>query len=129
MDNDEQTRGTATSRVLIGVLIIAAGLIMLADRSGVSGIHLSGRYWPFLLIGLGLVRLIDPGAHRSGRPRSRRTGAWVVFLGLWFLVNELHLYDFDYHTSWPLLVVGAGIQMVWRAVENPGCRGCRVRES
>ena len=129
MDNTEQTGSPSHGRVLVGMLIIAAGLVMLADRMGVPGIHLSGRFWPLFLIALGVVRLVDPPPQRNGRPRSRRTGAWFIYLGLWFLVNEFHIYGFDYQTSWPLLVVGAGVGMVWRAFENP-CGGCRrVRES
>jgi len=129
MDNTEQTGSRSHGRVLVGMLIIAAGLMMLADQIGVSDVHLSGRFWPLFLIALGVVRLVEPRVHRDGRPRSRRTGAWFVFLGLWFLLNEFHLYGFDYQTSWPLLMVGAGVGMVWRAFEHPGGGCSRVRES
>ena len=128
MNDNEQPGGSNGGRVLVGVLIIAAGLVLLADQIGLSGIHLSGRVWPVFLIGFGLVRLIAP-ADRGGRPRSRRGGAWFIYLGLWFFVNELHLLGFDYHNSWPLLIVGAGIGMVWRALEAPAGGRTRVRES
>jgi hypothetical protein len=36
----------------------------------------------------------------------------------------------DYNTSWPLLIVGAGIGIIWRAFEDPRNRQCRqTRES
>lgn len=126
---DDSDRVPARRPVLIGLLIIAAGLVLLADRTGVTGIHLSGGFWPLVLTAFGLARLIAPPTERGGRPKSRRTGVWFVFLGCWFFVNEFHFYGFDYGTSWPLLTVGAGVVMVWRALENPG-GGChRVRES
>lgn len=129
MDNTEQTGSRSHGRVVVGLLIIAAGLVMLADQIGLSEVRVSGRFWPLFLIALGVVRLVDPPVHRNGRAGSRRTGAWFIYLGLWFLLNEFHVYEFDYQTSWPLLIVGAGIIMVWRAFENPG-PGCgRVRES
>jgi hypothetical protein len=128
MDDSEQQGGRSSGRVLVGLLIVAVGLIMLADRIGLSGIHLSGRFWPFFLIALGLVRLLDPKVDRQGRTRSGRGGAWFIYLGLWFFVNEFHLFGLDYHDSWPLLVVGAGLGIVWCAFEYPGDRR-RIRES
>jgi hypothetical protein len=128
MTKDDGEHTPNTGRILIGVLIIVAGLMMLADQSGIAGGHLSGRIWPLFLIGFGVVRLAAPPRHRRRR-RSRIAGAWFVFLGVWFLVNEFHLYGLDYHTSWPLLIVGAGIAMVWRALEHPACGAQQIRES
>lgn len=103
--------------------------MLLADRIGIAGIHLSGRYWPLLLMAFGLVRLFDP-LRPNGRRRSRWTGTWFIYLGLWGFVNEFHVLGLGYDTSWPLLIVGAGIGMIWRAFEDPGNRPCqRIRES
>jgi hypothetical protein len=126
MNDGEQTRGL-NGRVLVGMLIIAAGLVMMSDQIGWSGLHLSGRYWPLFLIGFGLVRWLAPAD--CGRPRARRGGAWFMYLGLWFFVNEFHLFGLDYHNSWPLLIIGAGIGMVWRAFEGSAGRCTRARES
>lgn len=130
MNNNEEAMGNHGGTVLVGLLVIAAGLAMLADRIGISGVHLSGRYWPLFLIAFGLVRLINAASHRNGRPRPRWTGAWFIYLGLWFFVNEFHVFGFDYGTSWPLLIVGAGIGIMWRAIENPGRRhGRQIEEN
>ncbi len=32
---------------------------------------------------------------------------------------EMHLFGLDYGTSWPLMVVGAGLLIVWRAYDGP----------
>ncbi len=130
MNHNEEAKGNHGGTVLVGLLVIAAGLAMLADRIGITGVHLSGRYWPLFLIAFGFVRLISPASHRNGRPRSRWTGAWFIYLGLWFFVNEFHVFGFDYGTSWPLLIVGAGIGIMWRAIENPGRRhGRQIEEN
>jgi hypothetical protein len=128
MNSGEQTSGSNSGRVLVGVLIIVAGLVLMADQIGLSGIYFSGRYWPLFLIAFGLVRLIAP-ADCGGRRGSRRGGAWFMYLGLWFFVNEYHLFGLDYHNSWPLLIVGAGIGMVRRACEGPAGGCTQVRES
>lgn len=124
MENNLERQDAHTGRVFAGLVIIAAGLVMLSDRIGISGIHLSGRYWPFLLVAFGLVRWLDPPRHRNGRRRSRWSGAWLVYIGLWGFVNEFHMLGFDYDTSWPLLIVGAGIGMIWRAFD-PGNQPCQ----
>lgn len=124
MDNNLEPQDARRGRVFAGLIIIAAGLVMLSDRIGISGIHLSGRYWPFLLVAFGLVRWLDRPMRENGRRRSRRPGAWLVYLGLWGFVNEFHVLGLDYDTSWPLLIVGAGIWMTWRAFD-PGSRSCQ----
>jgi hypothetical protein len=126
---DDTDRVPSRAPVLIGLLLIAAGVVLLADRIGVTGIHLSGRHWPIVFIAFGLARLIAPRPLRDGRPRSRRAGAWFGFLGSWFFLNELHLSPFDYGTSWPQPILAAGVLMVWRAVEHPAGGWHRVRES
>ena len=130
MDNIDEPQEAHRGRVIAGLIIIAAGVMLLADRIGISGIHLSGRYWPLLLMAFGFVRLFDPPTRRNGRRRSRWTGVWFIYLGLWGLVSEFHVLGLDYNSSWPLLIVGAGIGMVWRALEDTGNRQCRqTRES
>ena len=130
MDINDEPQGAHKGRVVAGLIIIAAGVAMLVDRIGILGIHLSGRYWPLLLMAFGFMRLLDPPARRNGRRRSRWTGAWFVYLGLWGFVSEFHVLGLDYNTSWPLLIVGAGIGIIWRAFEDPQNRQCRqTRES
>lgn len=98
-----------------GLVLILLGAMILLDRLDWTA---AGSYWPFLLILLGVVRLVDPPP--SGRvARSRRPGAWLLFIGVWGLVNEFGLLGFEYSNSWPLMLVGVGLMFVWRAFEGP----------
>jgi cell wall-active antibiotic response 4TMS protein YvqF len=114
-------------RILAGIAVILAGLTMLADRMGSWDLHLSGRYWPLILVTLGVLKLSDR-TRPDGSQRSARSGVWLLFVGAWGLVSEFHLFGFDFENSWPLLIIGAGALIVWRAFENPAARG-PVRES
>lgn len=115
-----------------GVLIIAAGVLMLIERLDLADIHPTTQIWPILPLGLGLLRLIDPPAIADGRARSRRTGAWLLFIGCWGLLNEFHVRGLDYQNSWPLVVIFAGVNMVStpprreRAVGTPACRSAET---
>lgn len=129
MESDERMQGGQTGRVLAGIGIIVIGMLILMDGNGMPVIRLSGHYWPVILIAFGLVRLVDP-PERNGRPRSRRSGAWMIYVGVWGLVSELHLFGLSYQTSWPLLVIGAGLGVVWRAMDPQSAGGGRrVREN
>jgi hypothetical protein len=123
MNTEMRGRPRNPGRIVGGIAVVLVGLSMLANQIGYGdGLHLSGRYWPLILIAIGIVQIAEV-SERDGRPQSRRKGVWLLFLGAWGLVNEFHAFGLDYGTSWPLLIIGAGVLMVWRAVENPAGRG------
>ena len=117
-----------SSLIGAGVLIGAVGLLLLADRFADRDVPLVTAWWPFLIIALGTIRLVnpEPPPRRGGR-RSGRSGAWLVVVGLWGLANEAHLFGFHYGNSWPLLVIAVGAMMIWSALD-PGCRPAVRRE-
>lgn len=106
-------------QIMWGILIAAAGVLMLVDRLDLAHVRLSSRLWPLFPLALGLLRFIDPPLSRAGGTRSRRSGAWLLFVGGWGLANELGLYGLTYESSWPLIIMFAGVTIVWRAVEQP----------
>jgi hypothetical protein len=113
--------------VFTGILIILVGATLLMDRMDIGKIAISHHDWPLLLLALGGARMLWPGTRR-GRPRSRRSAAWLLYVGCWGLVNELHLFGLDYDTSWPLMMVGAGLATVWRALDPAPPQPRAVRE-
>ncbi len=126
MENQSRDGRRSGGHVFVGLVIVMIGLVMLADRVGADGVHLSGHLWPLILIVLGAVKFLDPGREPGGR-RPRGSGVWLMYVGCWGLVSELHLFGLDYSTSWPLLIIGAGVGIVVRSFDPNGCG--RVRES
>ena len=100
-----------------GLIVMIVGLALLADRLD-RAVGFPGKFWPLILIVMGVARLTDTGTSPQGR-RNTRSGGWLLFLGLWGLINEFHVFHLDYGSSWPLLVMGAGVGIVWRALESP----------
>lgn len=113
--SDSEDRGNS-SRVIVGLVIVAIGVMMLVDRMGIADMSMFmwGRLWPFILIAMGIARMFDAPPRRPGRP-SHRTGGWLLWVGVWGLVSEFQVFGLGYDTSWPLLVIGVGVAMVWRA--------------
>jgi hypothetical protein len=119
-DDPRQRRGT----IAIGIVLVLFGVALLLQRTLAVDGHLVGRLWPIVLIVLGVSNAWGADDSRRGRGR-RRGGVWLVFLGVWGLVSEFELFGLDFSTSWPLLVVGVGGLIVWKALEGAPPR--RVR--
>jgi len=108
-------------QVFIGLAIMLLGFGFLFDRMDVWHVHLSRRFWPFFPLFFGLARLFDaPSARRRGR--TVRGGMWMIYIGIWGFLTEFHVFGLDYDTSWPLLIIGAGLNLVWRSFEGPRAR-------
>jgi hypothetical protein len=109
------------AQVAIGLAIMLLGAGFLFDRLDLWHVHLSRHFWPFFPLFFGLARLLDAPRKRR-RGRAVRGGMWMIYIGVWGLINEFHVLGLDYDTSWPLLIIGAGLNMVWRSLEGPGIR-------
>lgn len=103
-------------RLLVGLWIIAIGLIFLAGNLGLIDSHYALRlFWPiiFLLLGIGMV----------SQPTSRRRQRWgwvFIIIGGWMLADKigwigLGLWDLFF----PLALLTLGGMLVWRALRGP----------
>ena len=119
MAEEAERRQVSQARVVFGLLIMFVGGLMLADRLDWWGVRLNVPLWPWVLIVLGLVRVVDQSPDAKACASSRRTAAWLVFVGAWGLLNEYRLFGAHYRHSWPLLLIGAGVFVVWRALDPP----------
>ena len=39
-------------------------------------------------------------------------GLWLIGVGCWMLVSQVHLFGLDYSNSWPLFIILSGIIML-----------------
>ncbi len=98
------------SRLFAGLVIIVLGGLALLDNFGVIRIHDVWRFWPLLLIAVGLARLLRP----RGSP-GRFAGVIFFAVGLWLLLENLDLWPYSLRDLWPLLVILLGAWLVWSA--------------
>jgi hypothetical protein len=92
-------------------LIVIGTLFLLHNLDWVD-FDFSWRAWPLFLVLFGVVRLIE----RS----DRSSGLWLIAIGLWLYVNENNVWDLDYGSSWPFLLVFGGLMMVGKALRGNG---------
>ena len=108
--------GIAASRgrVLFGLVVMLIGALLLGDRFEWWGIQAHLPLWPWILILLGIAKLSGVRHH----PISR-VGWWLIAIGLWGVVTEFQVLGFGFRRSWPLVIVIAGLFLIWQAIDRP----------
>src|SRR4029453_11435808 len=103
MTEEAERRQVSQARVVFGMIVMIVGALMLADRFAWRGVRANVPIWPWFLIVLCPARFADPSRpDAKGCTGGRRTGAWLIFVGAWGLVNEYRLLGAHYGHSWPL---------------------------
>ncbi len=114
------------ARVVFGLVVMLIGTLLMLDRLDWWGVWLPNLgpnlgnvpLWPWILIVLGLVRLTDRSTDARGCTRGRRSAGWLLFIGAWGLLNEYRLFGLHYGHTWPILLIGAGVLIVWRSMDQ-----------
>jgi predicted membrane protein len=99
--------------VIGGTILIALGALFLLDNYGLVDARDVFRFWPLLLIALGLARLLRPR-----RDEERVGGVVLLFLGSVFLLRALHVPWVRFRLIWPVLLVVLGGVVIWQALRR-----------
>ncbi|MGH9367619.1 MAG: LiaI-LiaF-like domain-containing protein, partial [Thermoanaerobaculia bacterium] len=102
-----------TGRLVGGGIMLGLGVLFLLDNFGIVDAGDVFRYWPLILLGLGVTRLIAPG-----RAEERVGGIVLTLLGGVFLLRALHVPWFRLRTIWPLVLVVLGAGLIWQALRG-----------
>jgi hypothetical protein len=103
----------ATGRIVAGVILLGLGALFLLDNFGVLDARDFLRFWPAILLALGLTRLMAPG-----KPEERSAGVVLSVLGAVFLLRAFHVPWFRLRMLWPLLLLILGASLIWQAIRG-----------
>jgi hypothetical protein len=95
-----------------GFIMLAVGTWFLANTLDLFDLSFD-RSWPLLLILIGLAMTLAPNTEECRRGMS---GVMLMIWGALFWVVVQGLWGFNWSNIWPLFVVGAGLNIVWRAI-------------
>ena len=115
--NDERRENRVKAGIEIrggvgfGLLIIAFGVILLLDQEGIVRAWDVWRFWPLILIAHGLRLLF-----RAGTAPERLWGVVEIIFGVVFQLDYLGYRYFQFIHTWPLLVIGAGLWIIYWAL-------------
>lgn len=102
--------------MLIGGLIVGAGLLLLLDNLGIVRVYDIWRFWPLVLVIIGVSKALE---HRT--PGGQLWGAFLALIGIVFLIDNLHIRIFEFEVNdiiWPLAIIGFGVFMLLRALDR-----------
>jgi len=100
-----------TPRLIIGLAIVAFGMLWLLDNMAYINASHYTRYWPVVLIAIGLAKLAEP--------RSAKTGGIVlIVIGAAFLGSTLTNFSFDFSDLFPLGLTLLGAKLVIDAMSR-----------
>jgi predicted membrane protein len=105
------TPGRSTTQMVVGIIVILLGLVLLLDNMNLVDARDYVRFWPFLLIVLGALKIFQPQ-----QPSSRVWGGALVLIGALFLLRTFDVYYIRFRDVWPLLLILAGGAMLWGSV-------------
>jgi predicted membrane protein len=108
---DAKAPSPFSPKLVLGVAIIVAGLVLTLDNLGLIQAHTIFKLWPLVLVAMGVAKI------RQDRQNSS-LGGWFLVLGgaflLLFTFGRGHLAD----ALGPMLVVALGILIVVKALKQ-----------
>lgn len=116
MNNDVQPKGV-TGQVVLGLLVIAMGLLFLLDNLDILDMHRAFSFWPMVFVIVGAVKMCDTQT-RGGT----LLGAGLVGVGILMMLDRLGFIRFSWSAVWPLALIGLGAYLVgkaWRGRHGP----------
>jgi predicted membrane protein len=102
-----------SSGLIAGLVMTAAGVILLLDRTGVIEGRLLFRFWPSVLVIIGLLKLFLPEAGGG-----RIWGALLIMAGAVLQLSELGIIHVRIWDLWPLALIAVGLVLIWSAIES-----------
>ena len=108
-ESDEQIPGIVPALIVIGI-----GVVFLLNNLNIFYMHDIWRYWPVILIAAGLAKMVD-SPHSNGR----LTGGVLIGVGGLFLADTLGFLNLSWRDFWPLVLIGAGLVMLWSRLAPP----------
>lgn len=107
-------KGSARSGILYGLIMIAAGTVLLLERFDLLDTNLLRHFWPVTFIVLGAMFLLGPNG-----PFGKALGVFLVVIGSALELEKLGIYELRFRQLWPLYLIALGGFLVWRAIRPP----------
>lgn len=107
-------RGQITGRLVFGLLVLTLGALWTLDNLGFIDSDRIVRWWPALIVMLGLAKF----AGLMGR-RQIVAGSVFSIVGLVLLGNEFDMLHFRVWHLWPVLLIVMGSSLVMRSLRGP----------
>ncbi|HZP47699.1 MAG TPA: DUF5668 domain-containing protein [Vicinamibacterales bacterium] len=107
-------RDNVTPQLVIGLAVMAAGVLMTLDVAGMVHARDYLRYWPVVLIVIGALNLAS-GSSRRGSS----TGLVQMAIGIWFLLISTRVLPRNaWLLFWPMVLMFGGAMLVLHTIRR-----------
>jgi hypothetical protein len=111
--------------LIVGLLIVAFGLVLLLDQEGIVSAHYVYRFfWPAIFIFFGLEFLVSC----KGRGGRGLIAFLLLAFGLLLLAGALGYLNVGFRTLWPIALVIWGVWIILRSFSDRGLSG-KIRDA
>ena len=104
-----------SGRLIIGVALVALGGLWTLDNLGLANAGAVLRWWPILLLLVGLMKLTG-----FAMEKQAPLGGFLTIIGSLLLLGELDFVHIGFGIIWPLFFIFMGVMIVTRAIRGPG---------
>lgn len=101
-----------TPQLIFGLFVIAIGVLFTLDNLGIARADAYLRFWPTVLLAIGLVKMWQSRETSSGG----FAGLLFTLAGTWLLLEETAVVRVSFWELWPLLLVCFGAYLVWQGM-------------
>jgi len=98
-------------KLVVGIVLLSLGVAMLLDRIDAWEFGTLWRYWPLILIAIGLAN-----AYEAFRRRQGDGSYFLLGAGLWMLAGSFHLFGLTYSSAFPIGIIVVGLGAVVHAI-------------
>jgi len=112
--HDQNVQGFSNPGIIPALVVIGIGALFLLNNLNILYLHDVWRFWPVILIAAGLAKLVDTPA-----ACDRTNGIILVVVGALILLNTLGFLHLRWRDVWPLILIGAGLLMLWNRLYTP----------
>ena len=99
------------TRLLPGLILVAIGTVVLLDHLGILSIDHVWKFWPVLLIVVGVTRFFES--------HNRVAGVLLMVVGTLFLLGTLGYVRLSAADFWPIVLIAIGVGLMWSRFELP----------
>lgn len=107
-----RTRNT-TSQVVIGMAVIAFGLLFLLDNLGLLDFDVRFDLWPMIFVVAGALKYMQ-----SDSGSGKASGGILFGLGILLLLKSMGLIIISWRILAPLLMIAAGVAVVFKSTRD-----------
>ncbi|HEY4979763.1 MAG TPA: DUF5668 domain-containing protein [Candidatus Acidoferrum sp.] len=97
--------------IIPGIVLVVIGTIFLLDHLGILRAETLWKFWPLILVVVGLLKVFNPS--------ERVVGIGFILVGALIQLHELGRIGLSWGTIWPFILIFAGIMLIWNRFEGP----------